>query len=138
MKKMSQKPENENSTSVADSYIVHSLASIRKTYRHTYHAMPPVGWMNDPNGFCYAFGKYQLFFQFYPYGAAWNSMHWGHYASQDFVRWQLLPTALAPNGKADRDGCFSGSAIVKDGKLYLMYTSVLGGKQTQSLAVSSL
>ena len=137
MKKMSQKPENENSTSVADSYIVHSLASIRKTYRHTYHAMPPVGWMNDPNGFCYAFGKYQLFFQFYPYGAAWNSMHWGHYASQDFVRWQLLPTALAPNGKADRDGCFSGSAIVKDGKLYLMYTSVLGEKQTQSLAVSS-
>ena len=96
-----------------------------------------LGWMNYPNGFCYAFGKYQLFFQFYPYGAAWNSMHWGHYTTEDFVKWQLQPTALAPSGTADRDGCYSGSAIVKDGKLYLMYTSVLGSRQTQSLAVSS-
>lgn len=128
--------ENDNATSVADSYIVHSLASVGKAYRHTYHAMPPIGWMNDPNGFCYAFGKYQLFFQFYPYGAAWNSMHWGHFTSEDFVKWQLCPTALAPNGRAERDGCFSGSAIVRDGKLYLMYTSVLGNRQTQSLAVS--
>ena len=137
MKRCGQQSENDNVTSVADSYIVHSLAAIRGIYRNTYHAMPPVGWMNDPNGFCYAFGKYQLFFQFYPYGAAWNSMHWGHYTTQDFVKWHLMPTALAPNGKFDKDGCFSGSAIVKDGKLYLMYTSVSGETQTQSLAVSS-
>ena len=134
--KPKQQTGNVNATNVADSYIVHSLASVKKGYRHTYHVMPPVGWMNDPNGFCYAFGKYQLFFQFYPYGAAWNSMHWGHYTSEDFVKWQLQPTALAPSGTADRDGCYSGSAIVKDGKLYLMYTSVLGSRQTQSLAVS--
>lgn len=135
--KPKQQTGNVNATNVADSYIVHSLASVKKGYRHTYHVMPPVGWMNDPNGFCYAFGKYQLFFQFYPYGAAWNSMHWGHYTTEDFVKWQLQPTALAPSGTADRDGCYSGSAIVKDGKLYLMYTSVLGSRQTQSLAVSS-
>lgn len=135
--KPKQQTGNANATNVADSYIVHSLASVNKGYRHTYHVMPPVGWMNDPNGFCYAFGKYQLFFQFYPYGAAWNSMHWGHYTSEDFVKWQLQPTALAPSGTADRDGCYSGSGIVKDGKLYLMYTSVLGSRQTQSLAVSS-
>ena len=72
--KPKQQTGNVNATNVADSYIVHSLASVKKGYRHTYHVMPPVGWMNDPNGFCYAFGKYQLFFQFYPYGAAWNSM----------------------------------------------------------------
>lgn len=135
--KPKQQTGNVNATNVADSYIVHSLASVKKGYRHTYHVMPPVGWMNDPNGFSYAFGKYQLFFQFYPYGAAWNSMHWGHYTTEDFVKWQLQPTALAPSGTADRDGCYSGSAIVKDGKLYLMYTSVLGSRQTQSLAVSS-
>ena len=135
--KPKQQTGNVNATNVADSYIVHSLASVKKGYRHTYHVMPPVGWMNDPNGFCYAFGKYQLFFQFYPYGAAWNSMHWGHYTTEDFVKWQLQPTALAPSGTADRDGCYSGSAIVKDGKLYLIYTSVLGSRQTQSLAVSS-
>ena len=64
-------------------------------------------------------------------------MHWGHYTTQDFVKWKLEPTALAPDGQDDRDGCFSGCSVVKDGKLYLIYTSVMGDRQTQSLAVSS-
>ena len=79
MKATRQQTGNSNTTSIADSYIVHSLPAIKKTWRHTYHAMPPIGWMNDPNGFCDALGKYHLFYQFYPYGAAWNSMPWGHY-----------------------------------------------------------
>jgi len=123
-------------TKIADLYIVHNLAAVNGSSRHTYHAMPPVGWMNDPNGFQEAFGKYHLFYQFYPYGAAWDSMHWGHYTTQDFVKWKLEPTALAPDGEFDGDGCFSGSSIVKDGKMYLLYTSVMAGKQTQSIAVS--
>ncbi len=124
-------------TKIADLYIVHNLAAVGGGSRHTYHAMPPVGWMNDPNGFNEAFGKYHLFYQFYPYGPSWDSMHWGHYTTQDFVKWKLEPTALAPDGPDDSDGCFSGSSVVKDGKLYLIYTSVMGDRQTQSLAVSS-
>ncbi len=123
-------------TKIADLYIVHNLAAVNGDSRHTYHAMPPVGWMNDPNGFTEAFGKYHLFYQFYPYGPSWDSMHWGHYTTQDFVKWKLEPTALAPDGPDDSDGCFSGSSIMKDGKLYLVYTSVMGGRQTQSIAVS--
>ncbi len=123
-------------TKIADLYIVHNLAAVNGSNRHTYHAMPPVGWMNDPNGFNEAFGKYHLFYQFYPYGPSWDSMHWGHYTTQDFVKWKLEPTALAPDGPDDSDGCFSGSSVVKGGRLYLIYTSVLGDRQTQSLAVS--
>lgn len=123
-------------TEIADLYIAHNLAAVGGSSRHTYHAMPPVGWMNDPNGFIEAFGKYHLFYQFYPYGASWNSMHWGHYTTQDFVKWKLEPTALAPDGPDDSDGCYSGSSMVKDGKLYLIYTSVLADRQTQSAAVS--
>ncbi len=123
-------------TKIADLYIVHNLAAVNGISRHTYHVMPPVGWMNDPNGFGEAFGKYHLFYQFYPYGPSWDSMHWGHYTTEDFVKWKLEPTALAPDGKEDGDGCFSGSSIVKDGKLYLFYTSVSADRQTQSLAVS--
>ncbi|MGZ7234621.1 glycoside hydrolase family 32 protein, partial [Streptococcus pyogenes] len=33
-----------------------------------------------------------------------------------------LPVALAPDMPYDKDGCFSGSAIVKDDTLWLMYT----------------
>ena len=123
-------------TRIADLYIVHNLAAVCGDSRHTYHAMPPVGWMNDPNGFNEAFGKFHLFYQFYPFGAAWDSMHWGHYTTQDFVKWKLEPTALAPDEQFDLGGCFSGSSIVKDGKMYLMYTSVSTDKQTQSIAVS--
>ncbi len=123
-------------TRIADLYIVHNLAAVNGGSRHTYHAMPPVGWMNDPNGFNEAFGKYHLFYQFYPFGPEWDSIHWGHYTTQDFVKWKLEPTALAPDGEYDGGGCFSGSSIVKDGKLYLLYTSVLSETQTQSLAVS--
>jgi len=78
--------------------------------------------MNDPNGFCYYNGQYHLFYQHHPYGPYWDDMHWGHVRSQDLVHWEGLPVALAPSEPYDRDGCFSGSAFEKDGKIYLMYT----------------
>ena len=136
MKQSSAMAGGSYGTRIADMYIVHNLAAVNGNSRHTFHAMPPVGWMNDPNGFNEAFGKFHLFYQFYPFEAAWDSMHWGHFTTQDFVKWKLEPTALAPDGKYDSDGCYSGSSIVKDGKMYLIYTSVMSEMQTQSLAVS--
>ncbi len=136
MKTKTTAPGGSYGTRIADLYIVHNLAAVNGNSRHTYHVMPPVGWMNDPNGFCEAFGKYHLFYQFYPYGPSWDSMHWGHYTTEDFVKWKLEPTALAPDGADDKDGCFSGSSVIKDGKMYLFYTSVAGDRQKQSLAVS--
>ena len=47
----------EFSVERADEYVKRFAPSVVQKYRHTYHAMPPVGWMNDPNGFCYALGK---------------------------------------------------------------------------------
>ena len=49
-------------------------------------------------------------------------MHWGHARSKDLVHWETLPIALTPGDSEDQDGCFSGSAIVKDDTLYLIYT----------------
>ncbi|MBQ7164427.1 MAG: glycoside hydrolase family 32 protein, partial [Clostridia bacterium] len=121
----------------ADNYTERFRGSVDPAYRHTYHVMPPVGWMNDPNGFNYAFGKYHMFFQFNPYSAEWGPMHWGHYTTEDFVKWHLEPTAIAPDEDYDRDGCFSGTSIVKDNGFYLMYTAVAGGLQTQALARSA-
>lgn len=102
------------------------------------HFEPEKGWMNDPNGLCFFQGRYHAFFQYNPHAAVWGPMHWGHAVSKDLVHWEELPTALCPDMPyEDNGGCFSGSAIEKDGNLYLMYTSVskkLG--QTQSMAVS--
>lgn len=91
-------------------------------YRLGYHVSAPAGWINDPNGFCYYKGYYHIFYQYHPYSADWGPMHWGHAYSKDLIHWESLPIALAPDTKADEDGCFSGSAIVKDDVLYLIYT----------------
>lgn len=96
------------------------------------------GWMNDPNGLVFFKGRFHAFFQHYPHAPRWGQMHWGHCVSDDLITWEELPIALFPDQPYDNGkngGCFSGSAIEKDGKLYMFYTSVdEEGRQTQSLA----
>ncbi|MFT4186883.1 MAG: sucrose-6-phosphate hydrolase [Micrococcaceae bacterium] len=91
-------------------------------YRPSYHVTAPTGWINDPNGFCYFKGYYHIFYQYHPDSPEWGPMHWGHARSKDLVHWENLPIALTPGNPEDKDGCFSGSAIVKDDVLYLVYT----------------
>ncbi len=106
--------------------------------RFTRHFEPDRGWMNDPNGLCWFRGKVHAFYQHNPYAAHWGPMHWGHAVTEDLLHWEHLPIALAPDQPyEDFGGCFSGSALEKDGRLYLMYTSVSKAHgQTQSMAVS--
>ena len=93
--------------------------------RPDFHLSTRVGWMNDPNGFSFYNGKYHMFYQYHPYDSHWGPMHWGHAVSDDLLHWEYLPAALAPDEIYDRDGCFSGSAIVlPDGRHLLMYTGV--------------
>ncbi|WP_287881960.1 glycoside hydrolase family 32 protein [Agathobacter sp.] len=89
-----------------------------------YHMVPPIGWMNDPNGFSMYQGMCHLFFQYHPYNTFWGPMHWGHYTTKDFVSWEMLPCALAPDMDYDKDGCFSGSAVESEQEHILMYTGV--------------
>ena len=51
-------------------------------------------------------------------------MHWGHAVSDDLVSWEHKDIALFPSKSADRNGCFSGSAVEHDGKMYIYYTGV--------------
>lgn len=109
-----------------------------RSYRPTYHASVLSGWANDPNGTIFYNGKAHLFFQHYPYKPEWGTMHWGHFVTDDFIKWEPLPVVLEP----DRDyevicGCCSGSTIEKDGDLWLMYTAAQPERQRQCLAVST-
>ena len=93
--------------------------------RPLFHLTPLVGWMNDPNGFCYYKGQYHLFYQYHPYSRSWGPMHWGHVVSENLLHWTYMPCALAPDTAADSGGCFSGSAVpLPDGQLLLCYTGV--------------
>ena len=88
-----------------------------------YHIAAPFGWCNDPNGMCFYKGQYHFFYQHYPYAPQWGPMHWGHAVSDDLAYWKHLPIALKPDAPYEvGGGCFSGSAIERDGRLWLMYT----------------
>lgn len=106
----------------ANSYIAEHKEQVNQTFKPEKHFSAEIGWINDPNGFVFFQGEYHLFYQFYPYGSFWGPMHWGHAKSKDLVVWEHLPVALAPDMPYDKDGCFSGSALVKDDTLWLMYT----------------
>lgn len=81
-------------------------------YRMRYHLMPPEGWLNDPNGLCQFRGEYHVFFQYTPDSPLGGQKYWGHYISRDWMHWQFAGPALAPDQPFDRDGVYSGSAIV--------------------------
>ena len=114
--------------------------SIDKKLRPHFHITGGEGWINDPNGLVYYRGKYHAFYQYYPEATHWGPMHWGHAVSGDLTHWETLAPALYPD--ENDDGCFSGSALVWQDKLWLLYTSFTengGGeniRQRQALAVS--
>ncbi|AJA49048.1 sucrose-6-phosphate hydrolase [Clostridium pasteurianum DSM 525 = ATCC 6013] len=91
-------------------------------HRLKYHLMPPVGFMNDPNGFININGEYHLFYQLNPLFPKGKKVYWGHVKSIDLVNWQQLPIALSPGDWYDKDGCYSGSAVDYNGKFTLIYT----------------
>lgn len=106
-------------------------------FKPEYHLSAPYGWINDPNGFCFFQGKIHLFYQYNPHSTHWGKMHWGHATTSDFGNWEDLGIALYPDSKNDNFlGCFSGSAIEKDGELNLLYTGVPFLRQIQCLAKS--
>ena len=94
--------------------------------RPQYHLMPASNWMNDPNGPIFFRGQYHMFHQYNPEGAIWGNMHWAHAVSPDMVHWTHEPIAIAPTPNGfDRDGVFSGSAVLDGDVPTVIYTGVL-------------
>ncbi|MBQ0060062.1 MAG: glycoside hydrolase family 32 protein, partial [Lachnospiraceae bacterium] len=93
--------------------------------RPAFHVTGMAGWINDPNGFSVYKGEYHLFFQYHPFDVVWGPMHWGHVKTEDFIKWEHLPLAIAPDQPYDIEGCISGSAIeLEDGRQLLFYTGM--------------
>lgn len=91
-----------------------------------YHYKSKKGWLNDPNGLVYFAGYYHVFYQHCPDYETFGHqpMYWGHARTRDFLHWEELPVALCPDTPYDCEGCWSGTAIVKDDRLYLFYASI--------------
>lgn len=121
----------------AEYYINLYKYRINPKTRYTYHVMGEMGWINDPNGFVYYQDDYHLFYQHHPYSTSWGPMHWGHVKSDDLVKWEYLPVAVAPLVlDAGGGAAFSGSAIEIGDELYIIYTENWIGYQHQVIAKS--
>lgn len=86
------------------------------------HLMPPVGWLNDPNGLCEKDGLYHIFFQYSPFDAAGGEKFWGHFQTRDFVRYEYTGAPLAPDLPLDRNGVYSGCSLTDGDVIRLYYT----------------
>lgn len=112
-------------------------------FKPVFHITGERGWINDPNGVVKFHNQYHVFYQYHPYSCEWGPMHWGHVVSDDLIHWQYLPVALTPGDEFDKDGCFSGTSIVVDDVLYIVYTGFINDrypehiKQIQCLASST-
>lgn len=122
-----------------------------KKWYPIFHIATPGGWLNDPNGLSYFKGQYHVYYQHHPYSTEWGPMHWGHVTSPDLVHWKHHPIVLAPSIEGDKDGVFSGSALIRkdeageDSELWAYYTGhrwrngvdgEAGNLQVQCLATS--
>lgn len=96
------------------------------------------GWTNDPHGIIHYRGQYHMFFQYNPAGLTWDrACHWGHATSPDLLHWTEAPVALAPESEI---GCWSGSAVVEDDVVTILYTTIRHedlGRGAVALAQSS-
>ncbi|RRO01694.1 glycoside hydrolase family 32 protein [Pectobacterium aquaticum] len=91
-------------------------------YRPEWHLSPNVGLLNDPNGFIHHNGRYHLFYQWNPLACAHGAKFWGHWSSADLVNWTHEPVALVPSESYESHGCYSGSAVVDQDAIMLIYT----------------
>lgn len=82
--------------------------------------MPPVGWMNDPNGLVYFNGEYHLYYQFNPYAAHPGKMCWGHIVTQDLILSEDCGVALMSEN--EDESIFLGGAIQTKDILTALYT----------------
>ena len=109
---------------------------MNENLRPSFHVTAPEGWINDPNGLVYFKEKYHVFYQHYPYDTCWGPMHWGHVSSTDLIHWDRLPIALYPKIDTNEDGCFSGTSIIYNDILYVVYTGFFengGGENIRQL-----
>ena len=91
-------------------------------FRTKFHIMPPVGWLNDPNGLCQFRGVYHAYFQYSPLNVNGGGGYWGHCTSRDLLHWEYKEPVLTTDIPEDKSGVYSGSALIEDGRMYLFYT----------------
>lgn len=103
--------------------IQHIKENMAQSPWHThYHVEPKTGLLNDPNGFSYFDGKWILFYQNFPFGAAHGLKSWAQLESDDLIHFKETGIKVLPDTPLDSHGAYSGSAMQFGDNLFLFYT----------------
>jgi beta-fructofuranosidase len=93
-------------------------------YLPKYHIFPFSGLINDPNGFHFDGEKYQIFFQWHPWGATHGLKYWYHLSTTDFINYENHSWPLEPNEEFANRGVYSGTArLAENGNSEIIYTA---------------
>ena len=85
--------------------------------------------LNDPNGFSYFDGKWILFYQNFPFGAAHGLKSWAQLESDDLIHFKETGIKVLPDTPLDSHGAYSGSAMQFGDNLFLFYTGNVRDKK---------
>lgn len=92
--------------------------------RPHYHLLPAANWTNETHGLIYYKGKYHIFNQKNASAIFLGQINWGHFSSPDLIHWTEEKPALTPDTAYDKNGIWSGHAVINDeGIPQLIYTA---------------
>lgn len=102
--------------------------------RPTYHLIPGANWTNETHSLFYHDGRYHIFNQKNASNIQLRQINWGHYSSPDLVHWTEEKVALSPDMPYDKNGIWSGHAVINDdGIPVLFYTA---GKESYGVGAA--
>ena len=93
----------------------------KHNWRYRFHLQTPTGRIGDPNGLCQLGDEYHIFHQYTPEWPA-TKHGWGQWVTRDFVSWEFRGNVIRPEDPCDKNGVYSGSAVVRDGEMWCYYT----------------
>lgn len=92
--------------------------------RPKYHLLPAANWTNETHGLFFHNGKYHIFNQKNASSILLRQINWGHFSSPDLLHWTEEKPALTPDSPYDKNGIWSGCAVIDDAGIpRLFYTS---------------
>lgn len=92
--------------------------------RPRYHLLPAANWTNETHGLLLYKGKYHIFNQKNASAIFLGQINWGHFSSPDMLHWTEEKPALTPDAAYDKNGIWSGHAVINDDDIpQLIYTA---------------
>lgn len=92
--------------------------------RPRYHLLPSANWTNETHGLFYYKGKYHIFNQKNASAIFLGQINWGHFTSSNLLYWTEEKPALTPDNAYDKNGIWSGHAVINDDDIpKLIYTA---------------